>query len=224
MLRLLLADDDTELCALLRDYLADEGFALDICHDGVTALERATRDAYDLVILDIMMPGKSGLDVLRALRAQNQCPVLMLTARGDDVDSIVGLEMGADDYLAKPCNPKVLLARIRAILRRSEARPADSDLAPLPVGRLTVNPGARSVTLDGRALPLTSTEYSILEALVREAGHVVGKAELFERVLGRPMGRYDRALDMHISNLRHKLGGDGERIKTVRGSGYQYVI
>jgi two-component system response regulator CpxR len=176
-----------------------------------------------------MMPLRNGLDVLRLLRARKLTPVLMLTARGDDVDSIVGLELGADDYLAKPCNPRVLLARIRAILRRSEPAMASNSDAPeiLRAGDVTLQPGERSVQRGSERVAMTSTEFSVLEALVRDAGRVVPKTDLSERALGRPLGRFDRSLDMHVSNLRRKLGdypGGQERIKTVRGTGYQYVV
>jgi two-component system response regulator CpxR len=224
MPRLLLADDDLELSQMLKEFLEGDGFRVETVADGSLALKRALDETFDLIVLDIMMPGLSGLDVLRELRAEKLTPVLMLTARGEDVDSIVGLELGADDYLPKPCNPRVLEARIRAILRRSE--PRESASALLSIGDLSLHCGTRNVLLDGRPVAMTSTEFSILEILVREAGHVVSKADLLERALSRPLGRFDRSLDMHVSNLRRKLGplGDGgERIKTVRGVGYQYL-
>lgn len=234
MAKLLIADDDVELCALLQSYLGAEGFDVHTVHDGQDALERATAEAFDLVILDVMMPGKDGFAVLRQLRRRQLTPVLMLTARGEDADSITGLELGADDYLAKPCNPQVLVARIRAILRRAEPGPAfasaSADAAPaaqLAVGDLGLNRQRRELHKDGTPLALTSTEFSVIEVLLREAGQVVSKEQLSREALGRELGRYDRALDMHISNLRHKLGplaDGGERILTVRGSGYQYVI
>ncbi len=230
MIRILLADDDVELCEMLAQYLGAEGFAIDTAHDGETALEKAQAGTYDLVILDIMMPRKNGLDVLRALRARSLTPVLMLTARGADVDSIVGLELGADDYLAKPCNPRVLVARIRAILRRAESRGGNGKTAgtseTLTLGDLEMHTGTRMVLCRGKPAAMTSTEYSVLEVLLREAGTVVSKADLSERALGRRLTRYDRSLDMHVSNLRKKLGpleNGQERIKTVRGVGYQYV-
>lgn len=227
MARLLLADDDADLCALLQTYLAAEGFAVTAVHDGNTALVQAASGHYDLIILDIMMPGKDGLEVLRSLRREHLTPVLMLTARGEDADSITGLELGADDYLAKPCNPQVLVARIRAILRRAEPTEAAAPQgSQLNLGDLQLNRHARLLQRDGEVLPLTSTEFSVIEVLLRRAGQVVGKDELSREALGRKLGRYDRALDMHISNLRHKLGprlDGGERILTVRGSGYQYV-
>ncbi len=229
MSRILLADDDVELSEMLTQYLGAEGFTIDAAHDGETALAKAQTGNYDLVILDVMMPRMNGLDVLRALRLKSLIPVLMLTARGEDVDSIVGLELGADDYLAKPCNPRVLVARVRAILRRAEsAGPAgESGTAQnLALGDVEIHMGTRSVLCRGQPVAMTSTEYSVLEILMGEAGHVVSKANLSERALGRKLTRYDRSLDMHVSSLRKKLGplDDGqERIKTVRGIGYQYT-
>jgi DNA-binding response OmpR family regulator len=228
MAHILLADDDTELAEMLVDYLGGEGHTVDVAHDGEAALRMAADGAYDLLVLDVMMPRRNGFEVLRALRATSLLPVLMLTARGEDVDSIIGLELGADDYLAKPCNPRVLAARIRAILRRVEV-PVEAGAPgprPLAVDDLVVHSGARSATRGGTPLALTSTEFSVLEALLREAGQVVPKQALSEHALGRKLGRFDRSLDMHVSSLRRKLGPapDGrERIKTVRGVGYLYV-
>jgi two-component system response regulator CpxR len=226
---LLLADDDTELCDMLGQYLEAEDFAVTAVHDGEAALAEARSGRYELAVLDIMMPRMSGLDVLRELRRDSQLPVLILTARGDDVDSIVGLELGADDYLPKPASPRVLVARIRAILRRAAANaPAEAAVpARIALGDLDIHTGARSVELNGSAVPMTSTEYSLLEYLARGAGRVIGKEELSEQVLGRKLEAYDRGIDMHVSNLRRKLGplpGGEERIKTVRGVGYQYVL
>lgn len=227
MAKLLIADDDVDLCALLQSYLGAEGFEVHTVNDGQAALQRAAGEAFDLVILDVMMPGKDGFEVLTQLRKRQLTPVLMLTARGEDSDSITGLELGADDYLAKPCNPQVLVARIRAVLRRAEAVSESAPAALFSVGDLSVNRHKRELQKDGIALELTSTEFSVIEVLLRQAGDVVGKDQLSREALGRELGRYDRALDMHISNLRHKLGSlpdGGERIVTVRGSGYQYVI
>ena len=230
MNRILLADDDIELCEMLKQYLSVEGFHVGMAHDGKSALNQARTGDYDLVVLDVMMPQLNGFDVLRQLRTDSLMPVLMLTARGEDVDSIVGLELGADDYLPKPCNPRVLVARIRAILRRlPSATPQDEESAPpeiLELDGLEIQTGSRTVTLHGQPVSMTSTEYSVLEVLLREAGHVVSKAELSERAMGRELVRYDRSIDMHLSSLRKKLGplADGEeRIKTVRGVGYQYT-
>ena len=225
---LLLADDDTELCDMLAQYLEGEEFSVTVVHDGEAALAEARSGRHQLAVLDIMMPGMSGLDVLRELRRESQLPVLILTARGDDVDSIVGLELGADDYLPKPASPRVLVARIRAILRRAVASSASVEAADsIALGDLEIHTGSRSVHLDGGLLPMTSTEYSLLEYLARGAGRVIDKEELSQQVLGRKLEAYDRGVDMHISNLRRKLGplpGGEERIKTVRGVGYQYVL
>ena len=227
MAKLLIADDDVDLCALLQSYLGAEGFDVHTVHDGDAALERTRAHVYDLVILDVMMTGKDGFEVLRQLRQRQLTPVLMLTARGEDSDSITGLELGADDYLGKPCNPQVLVARIRAILRRAEAPAEAAPTQQLTVGDISLNRNSRKLYKGDAALELTSTEFSVIEVLLRKAGEVVAKDQLSREALGRELGRYDRALDMHISNLRHKLGplpDGGERIVTVRGSGYQYVI
>jgi two-component system response regulator CpxR len=230
MAHLLLADDDVELSEMLADYLGGEGFTVDVAHDGDEALRLARTWPYDLLVLDVMMPKRNGFDVLRELRATSALPVLMLTARGEDVDSVVGLELGADDYLAKPCNPRVLVAHIRAILRRAETQVEAPGGAPAPdrisIADITLHTGTRTVTRNGQPVAMTSTEFGVLAVLMREAGNVVSKQALSEQALGRKFGRYDRGLDMHVSNLRRKLGPlpDGaERIKTVRGVGYQYL-
>lgn len=228
MMNILLADDDIELTEMLVEYLGKEDFTVDVAHDGKTALEMAISGEYELVILDVMMPELNGFDVLRQIRTQSQVPVLMLTARGDDVDSVIGLEIGADDYLAKPCNPRVLVAHMRAILRRSDSpdkTPGD-ETTDLTIGDLTLQPGQRRVLLNTEPVSMTSTEYSVLAVLLSQAGHVISKQALTEQALGRKLSPYDRSLDMHVSNLRKKLGTytDGsERILTVRGVGYQYV-
>lgn len=231
MNRILLADDDIELCEMLKRYLEVEGFQVGTAHDGEAALNLALTDNFDLVVLDVMMPRLNGYDALRTLREDSMQPVLMLTARGDDVDSIVGLELGADDYLPKPCNPRVLVARIRAILRRaqSEGDTVGGTTSPetLNLADLEMQTGSRTVSLNGKPVAMTSTEYGVLEVLIREAGHVVTKAELSQRALGRELMRYDRSIDMHLSSLRKKLGplaNGEERIKTVRGIGYQYTL
>jgi len=230
MNRILLADDDVELCGMLKQYLEVEGFQVSMAHDGEAALNQARTGDYDLIVLDVMMPQLNGFDVLRELRRDSLMPVLMLTARGEDVDSIIGLELGADDYLPKPCNPRVLVARIRAILRRVQSQTQHGEETEPPetlkLSDLEIQTGSRTVTLDGEPIAMTSTEYSVLEVLLREAGHVVSKAELSERALGRELTRYDRSIDMHVSSLRKKLkplANGEERIKTVRGIGYQYT-
>jgi DNA-binding response OmpR family regulator len=220
----LIVDDDIELCRLLSERLSSEGFALEAVHNGPHGLERVLSQEHALVILDLMLPGMGGLDVLRRLRTHSSVPVLILTARGEDVDRILGLEIGADDYLAKPFNPRELIARIRAIMRRSSRSTAPGN--SLIVGDLQLDPAARDVSLDGVRLDLTSVEFTLLETLLRDAGHVVPREQLTETVLGRKLGAFDRVIDVHISNLRKKLGrahGD-ERIKAVRGSGYLFVV
>ncbi|HRA78478.1 MAG TPA: response regulator transcription factor, partial [Burkholderiaceae bacterium] len=218
----LIVDDDVELSELLREYLQQEGFDTDAVHDGESGVARALEGAYDIVVLDVMMPRLDGVEALRRIRLASRVPVLMLTAKGDDVDRIVGLELGADDYVPKPCTPRELAARLRAILRR--VRPGDAGAAdePLAAGPLSLWPGRRRAQWRGAALALTSTEFSLLEVLARHAGRVVGKSELSEQALGRPLARFDRSIDVHVSSLRQKLGqrDDGRSwIETVRGRG-----
>lgn len=223
MNRILLVDDDVELCEMLGEYLAAEGFEVTLKHDAESGVETALGGDIDVVVLDIMLPGQSGLEALRQIRQQSLMPVLMLTAKGDDVDRIVGLELGADDYLPKPCNPRELVARLRAVLRR--AVPAKLGEV-LQIGEAVLRPSERLAEWAGEALELTSTEFNLLEVLMRSSGHVVSKNDLSERALGHPLARYDRSVDVHISNLRRKLGtlGDGRSpIQTVRGVGYQYI-
>jgi two-component system response regulator CpxR len=219
---ILIADDDTELCELLREYLGQEGFEVRLAFDGEQALAESRRPGLDAMVLDIMMPRMNGIDVLRNLRKESELPVIMLTARGDDLDRIIGLELGADDYLAKPANPRELLARLRAILRRSQSH---STVATLEVEDLVLNQTRRELRLDGELKELTSTEFSILQLLLQRSGEVVEKKDLYLAALGREPVAYDRSIDMHVSNLRRKLGPakDGsERIETIRGFGYQY--
>ena len=221
--RVLIVDDDVELCRLLAERLGTEGFVIETVHDGPRGLDRALSMEHALVVLDLMLPGMGGLDVLRQLRAKSPVPVLILTARGEDVDRILGLEIGADDYVPKPFNPRELIARIRAILRRTVRAP--SSAAPLVVGDLRLNPAAREVWLNDVQVDLTSVEFTLLEALLRDAGHVLTREQLTEAVLGRKLGPFDRVIDVHVSNVRRKLGPaqGGERIKAVRGSGYLFV-
>lgn len=228
MNRILVIDDDIDLCELLTDYLTTEGFAVEVVHDGEAGAARALAGDYALVVLDVMLPGINGFEVLRRLRAGSATPVLMLTARGDDVDRIVGLEMGADDYLPKPFNPRELVARIRAVQRRTEAVAA-TGTAPgetVAVGDVTLDLGARTVHVAGVSVGLTSVEFSLLEVLIRLAGQVVSREELSLQALSRELNAYDRSIDVHVSSLRRKLGALGEeseRIKTVRGIGYFYT-
>ncbi len=223
---ILVIDDDMELCELLTEYLGEEGFSVEAVHDGREGLARASRGEHGLVVLDVMLPGHSGFEVLRRLRESSQVPVLMLTARGQDVDRIVGLEMGADDYLAKPFNPRELVARIRAIQRRME-RVDEGRGEVLSVGDVSLLVAARAVTRAGDELALTSAEITLLEVLLRSAGSVVSREELSRSVLDRRFSPYDRSIDVHVSNLRKKLGPSAsgrERIKTVRGHGYLYAV
>ncbi len=229
MNRILIIDDDEELCELVSEYLAGEGFQTAAVHDGENGLERALSNEYDLVTLDVMLPKKNGFDVLRELRRESSVPVLMLTARGEDNERIVGLETGADDYLAKPFNPRELAARLRAILRRvetqKEAAPLEDD--KLKVGDVEIQISARSVVKNGEEVNLTSVEFDLLKELLKHAGRVVKKEDLSETVLERKLSPFDRSLDMHISNLRKKLGvraDQSERIKTVRSVGYIYTL
>lgn len=228
MSRILLVDDDIELCGMLAEYLAPEGFDTVSVHDGEQGAREAVGGGFDAVVLDVMLPRLNGIDALREIRRSSRVPVLMLTAKGDDIDRIVGLELGADDYLPKPCNPRELVARLRAVLRRAGAGAAEEEANAenMTAGGVTLRPGERSATWRGEALELTSTEYNVLEVLIRNAGCTVSKGELSELALGRPLARYDRSLDMHVSNLRRKLGDlpDGRSpIQTVRGLGYQLL-
>jgi two-component system response regulator CpxR len=219
---ILIADDDTELCELLSEYLGQEGFEVRLAHDGEQALAASRRPGLDAVVLDIMMPRMNGIEVLRSLRKESDLPVIMLTAKGDDLDRIVGLELGADDYLAKPANPRELVARIRAVLRRSVTH---STVAAIEVDDLVLNQAGRRLTRAGEGIDLTSTEFSILQCLLQRCGEVVEKRDLYLAALGREPVAYDRSIDMHVSNLRRKLGPatDGTlRIETIRGIGYQY--
>jgi two-component system response regulator CpxR len=225
MARVLIVDDDTELCELLTEFLGQEGFEVEAVFDGPSGVRRALEDRHDLVVLDVMLPGLSGFDVLRQIRGTSKIPVIMLTARGEEVDRIVGLEIGADDYLPKPFNPRELVARIRAVLRRATAA-HDEEPGPVNVGDLRIDPAARTVTRAGEEVSLTGIEFELLAHLVRSAGRVVERNELSKAALGRRTSPYDRSLDVHMSNIRKKVGPlpDGsERIKTVRGVGYQYV-
>ena len=226
--RVLVVDDDVELCDLVKEFLQPEGLQVEAVHNGNRGLERALSGEHALVVLDVMLPGMNGLDVLRKLRASSTVPVLLLTARGQDVDRIVGLELGADDYLPKPFNPRELVARIRAILRRTrgEAPEKQAPQTSVRVGDVELNPATRTVLRGGEAVDLTAVEFNLLDVLLREAGRVVTRDELAKIALGRMFSPYDRSIDMHISKLRKKLGEDGkggERIKTVRGVGYIYA-
>lgn len=225
MNRILLVDDDVELVGMLKEFLEADGFVADVAHDGARGVEMALSGDYALAVLDVMMPALNGIEALGRIRAQSSLPVLMLTARGDDMDRVVGLELGADDYVPKPCTPRELAARVRAILRRTAgAQPVAN--GPIMVGALSVWPEQRRAQWEGKTLDLTSTEFNLLEALARKAGQAVSKTELSEQALGRPLARFDRSIDVHMSSIRQKLGvlSDGRSwIQTVRGIGYQMV-
>ncbi|MDA8140522.1 MAG: response regulator transcription factor [Desulfobacteraceae bacterium] len=227
---LLLIDDDIELCNLLTEYLTDESLQVEACHNGLEGVAKVSAGHYALVILDVMLPGCSGFEALQKIRKQSDVPVLMLTARGDEVDRIVGLEIGADDYLAKPFNPRELIARIRAILRRTRGNetvcsPA-ADKKRITVGDLEMDISARRVTQAGRVIDLTAVEFTLLKILVLSAGQVVSRETLNQAVLGRDYSPLDRSIDVHISKLRKKLRAEAdasEVIKSVRGEGYVYA-
>jgi two-component system, OmpR family, response regulator CpxR len=225
--RILVVDDDVELCSLVSEYLRPEGFQVEAVHDGKAGLSRALSGDHLLAVLDVMLPGMNGFDVLRRIRDSSRIPVLLLTARGEDVDRIVGLEIGADDYLPKPFNPRELVARIRAILRRTRAK---GEAAAVPdvirVGDVELDPATRTVQHRGKPVELTSVEFSLLQVLLREAGRVVSREALVDEVLGRKFSPFDRSIDMHVSKVRKKLGdSDSEdHIKTIRGAGYIFAL
>ncbi len=224
--RVLLVDDDVELIGMLKEYLEQDGFAVTAAYDGEAGAAAALSGDFAIAVLDVMMPKLNGVEALRRIRAGSALPVLMLTAKGDDTDRIVGLELGADDYVAKPCTPRELAARLRAILRRSQGQANDTAGAPLVVGRLTIRPEKRTAEWDGQAVELTSTEFNLLELLARHAGSPVSKSDLSEKGLGRPLTRFDRSIDVHLSSIRQKLGplADGRScIQTVYRLGYQLI-
>jgi two-component system response regulator CpxR len=223
--RILLVDDDVELASLVRGVLTREGFDVEVVHDGATGLSRARSAEHAVVVLDLMLPAMNGLDVLRSLRTTSRLPVLMLTARGDDIDRIVGLELGADDYLPKPFNARELVARLRAILRRAE--PSVGNGETLAVDDVTMNLGARLVRRGADEIALTGVEFALLELLLRAAGKTVERHVIAESVLGRRLSPFERSIDVHVSNLRRKLGPGRrgrERIQTIRGAGYVYLV
>jgi len=229
MNKVLLVDDDVDLTAMLSQYLAREGFDVHTVNDGEAGVAQALSGNYSLVVMDIMMPRLSGIEALRRIRATSRVPILMLTARGDNIDRIVGLDMGADDYVPKPCTPGELVARIRAILRRVDMTDA---AAPIPnarmlqVGELVLWPGNRKAMWQGQPLELTGTEFSLLDVLVRHAGQLVSKQDISQQAYGKPLARFDRRIDVHISSIRQKLGtrSDGQSwIQSVRGLGYQLL-
>ena len=227
--QVLVIDDDVELCKLVTRYLTQEGFQIASVNGGASGAELALSGNYALVVLDVMMPGVNGFDVLRRIRAESRIPVLMLTAKGDALDRVLGLEMGADDYLPKPFNPQELVARIRAILRRAKPVATDSGQSvatPIVVGDVEMDYGARVVRRGHEILNLTTVEFDLLEVLLQAAGQVVGREKLTRDVLGREFSPFDRSIDTHVCNLRKKIGllEDGtERIKGIRGIGYLYA-
>jgi len=224
---ILLIDDDVELCSMLTEYMGRYGFRTTVVHRGDTGLKAALEKPYALVLLDVMLPGLDGFEVLRRIRASSAVSVLLLTARGEDVDRIVGLEIGADDYLSKPFNPRELLARVRAILRRSAGTQVVQEQTLLRADGLELNRAARTVTQDGKKIELTDVEFALLEALMQAPGKVVTREEISENVLGRKFHPFDRSLDMHVSRLRRKLSGKDaaeELVKTIRGTGYQLAV
>ncbi len=234
MSRLLVIDDDLEFCELLSDFLKNEGFEVEVIHDGREGLQEASRaeGEYDLILLDIMLPGMNGFEILRHIRSRLNTPVLMLTARNQEVDRIVGLEIGADDFLVKPFNPRELVARVRAILRRtkpqSDGRFEDMRMpGKIVLGDIELDMGTRVVYRGGRRIELTAVEFNFLEMLLKAAGYIVTREQLSKGILGRSLTAYDRSLDVHVSNLRKKLGhqiNGIDRIKTVRGIGYIYAV
>ncbi len=223
---ILLADDDRALAALLAEYLTQEGFTVRAVHDGDAALAALSDASFkpDVLVLDVMMPGRDGLDTLQKLRGAHALPVLMLSARGEPLDRVIGLELGADDYLAKPCLPRELLARIKALLRRGAAPVASQTLE---AGVLKLSTGERRAWCDGVALELTGAEFALLQCLLQHVGAVVDKATLTREALGRDLERYDRAIDVHVSRLRQKLSAASDaapQIEAVRGAGYQLLV
>jgi len=227
MTNVLLVDDDRELTAMLVEYLNREGFAVTAVHDGERGELEALSGRYAIVVLDVMLPRLSGIEALRRIRRQSQVPVLLLTARGDNVDRIAGLNLGADDYVPKPSSPGELVARLRAILRRTAPRPHEEPGGEvIRAGALTLWPARRKAEWQGAPLELTGTEFNLLEELARHAGQLVSKQALSSNALGRPLTRFDRRIDVHISSIRQKLGQrrDGQSwIHSVRGQGYQLV-
>lgn len=226
-MRVLLIDDDSAFTTMMAEYLTSEGFACERAHDPFDGLERALSGDFDVAVLDVMMPGLDGMELLRRLRRASAMPVLMLTAKGDGIDRVLGLELGADDYLPKPVYPRELVARLRAVMRRVQSEPpASGPKGELSVGPLRISPSRRESWLHDRLLALTGTEFDLMLQLAGRPGDVVSKDELSERALRRPREPYDRSVDVHISNLRQKLqtAGGGLEIETVRAIGYRLKL
>jgi len=226
MQTVLLIDDDVELVEMLKEYIEQENFNVQVAHDGMTGAQMLLEQPFDIVVLDVMMPRLNGIETLKAIRQHSNVPVIMLTAKGDNTDRIVGLELGADDYVPKPSSPRELVARIRAILRRVQPLETINASTQITVGALCIWPAQRLVEWDSQPVILTSTEYSLLEILAKNAGQIVSKQDLSQQALGRPLARFDRSIDVHLSSIRHKLGllPDGRHcIQTVFRSGYQLL-
>ena len=221
---ILIVDDDRELCELVGELLRAEGFDVEAHHTGEGAVELAAGGRFALVILDVMLPVQNGFEILRALRNRSAVPVILLTARGEDIDRIVGLEIGADDYLPKPFNSRELTARIHAVLRRMQPREAEA-LPRVVVGDIALDPATRTVMKDESPIDLTTVEFELLHLLLSTAGRVISREDISQRVLGRAFDPFDRSIDVHIGKVRRKIGdsADGERIKTIRGVGYIYA-
>jgi len=219
----LLIDDDQDFCDLLNEYLKDEGFDVTAVHDGQAGYERALTQGFDLIILDVMLPKLNGFEVLKKIKSARNLPVLMLTAKGEEVDQVIGLEIGADDYLPKPCSPRLLLARLRAILRRTQESEWESHDQRINLGNVALDHATRTVNVAHQTVVLTNSEYNILHCLMQQINTVVTKEDLSKTALNRDITAYDRSVDMHISHLRNKLAPFAEcqlQIKTVRGIGY----
>ncbi len=227
MKKILVVDDDTELCELLQEYFNTEELCSEFVHDGISAINNIKNNNYNLVILDVMLPEMNGLDVLKEIRKDSKIPVIMLTAKGDEIDRVLGLELGADDYIPKPFSPRELVARIKAVFRRSEiTNTISKENYKIELNNVTLDSNIKEAVKDGQPLPLTDVEFSLLEQLMRSAGNVIERQDLAIKVLGRRLSYDDRSLDVHMSNLRKKLGknkGGNDLIKTIRGVGYLYV-
>src|ERR1700730_9449079 len=227
MQQILVIDDDMELCELVTEYLEPDGFKVEAVHDGEAGLERAISGEHVLAVLDYMLPGMNGFDVLRKIRARSRLPIVMLTARGDDINRIIGLQIGADDYLPKPFNPLELVARINAVLRRTQSERDQAKPEVIVVGDIEMDNRTRTVRRGDESIELTVVEYSLLERLLAAPGRILTREELVKDVLHRELSPFDRSIDTHVSNLRRKLGHEVngvERLKTVRGVGYIYAL
>ncbi len=226
MSKLLIVDDDKELVELFSEYLTIEGFEIDAEYEGLLGQQKALSGYYDLVILDMMLPDISGSEVLNNIRRSSEVPIIMFTAKGENIDRIIGLESGADDYVPKPCTARELVARIRAILKRTRSTNEQQDILEVDCGPLTISSASRTAKWLDSQLALTSTEFNLLFILATKAGQVVSKQELSEKGLGKPLARYDRSIDVHISSIRQKLSieaGHAKFIETIRGHGYQFI-